>query len=265
MSKRRRKPAAALNARNADPHALYEQAVQQPQIVIGLIEEMFEQVREREPVTLREDFCGTANLSSMWVRSDPERAAVSIDNDAAVLEWAEQHNRRPLLDAAGRLRLLRRDVLDASHKADVVVSLNFSHFIYKTRDDLLRYLRHARRCTKPGGVFLCDAFGGPASINPCLDRRRFSEFDYLWEQRRYDPLTNEIDCRIHFTFRNGTRLNDAFIYDWRMWTLPELREALLEVGFNDVGIYFESEEGFVADVDAVDCDAWVAYLVALRD
>jgi len=266
MSKRRRKPVAALNARNADPHALYEIAVQQPQVIIGLIEEMFEQARDREPVTLREDFCGTANLSALWVRSSDGRSAVAIDNDAAVLAWADQHNRRPLVDrGAKRLRLLNRDVLAASHRADVVVSLNFSHFIYKTRDELLTYLRHARRCTRPGGVFLCDAFGGPESISPCLDRRRFSDFDYLWEQRSYDPLTNAIDCRIHFTFRNGTRLSNAFIYDWRMWTLPELREALLDVGFDDVGIYFESEEGFIADADAVDDAAWVAYLVALRD
>lgn len=265
MTPRPRKPTAALHARNADPHALYELAVQQPQIVIGLVEEMFDQVRDRKPITLREDFCGTANLSATWVCSDPNRRAIGIDNDADVLAWAEAHNRKPLGDAAGRLRLLERDVLTAAHRADVVASLNFSHFIYKRRGELLTYLRHARRCIKPGGAFLCDAFGGPASISPCIDRRRFSDFDYLWEQREYNPLTNEIDCRIHFAFRNGTKLNDAFVYDWRMWTLPELREGLLEVGFNDVGIYFESEDGFIADVDAVDCDAWVAYLVALRD
>lgn len=265
MSAPRRKPLSALGARNADRHALYEIAVQRPDVIIGFIEELFRLDRAPEPRVLREDFCGTAQLASMWVRSGDSRRAVGVDHDADVLAWAERQNRAPLRDAGRRLTLVSKDVLRAGHRSDVTVSLNFSHFIYKRRDELVRYLRHARRCIRAGGLFICDAFGGPGSITPCHDERHFGEFDYIWEQRLFDPMTNQIDCRIHFTFRNGTRLGNAFTYDWRMWSLPELEEALLDAGFHDVGIYFESEDGFVGDTDAIDCEAWVAYLVALRD
>ncbi len=264
MSKPTRKPAASLTARNADRHALYEQSVQRPDVMIGFIEELFDMVRDRRPMTLREDFCGTAHLSSMWALSDDQRRAVGIDHDAAVLAYASQHNVAPLsLDK--RVELIRGDVLGSRRQADVAVSLNFSHFIYHARGDLLRYFAHARRCIKPGGLFICDAFGGPEAIRPCMDERRFSRFDYLWEQRSFDPLTNRIDCRIHFRFPNGSTMRDAFTYDWRMWSLPELRELLTEAGFDDLGIYFESEDGFIAESDDLEYDAWVAYVVAVRD
>jgi SAM-dependent methyltransferase len=262
---RRRKPAAALTARNADPHHLYEVAVQRPEVIVGFIDELFETVRGHLPRVLREDFCGTANLSSTWVRLGDDRRALAVDHDAEVLDWAERHNRRSLGADADRLTLHAADVLAIDEPAEVVASLNYSHFIYKRREELGRYLAHARRCLQPGGMLLLDAFGGPGSIEPCLDERPFSAFTYLWEQRSFNPLTHEIDCRIHFRFPNGSMLRDAFVYDWRMWGLPELRELLEEVGFDDLAIYFESEEGFVADVDEIDPRAWVAYVVALKD
>jgi SAM-dependent methyltransferase len=265
MNARARKPGARMNARTADRRALYEIAVQRPDVMIGFIEELFAQVRRREPRVLREDFAGTAHLSSTWAAGDDRRRAVGIDNDPAVLAWARRHNVETLGEAGRRVELVESDVMDTRRSADVVVALNFSHFIYKRRADLRAYLRHARRCVRPGGMFICDAFGGPGSIQPCADERHFGSFTYIWEQKSFNPLTNETDCRIHFRFPNGSTRRNAFRYDWRMWSLPELRELLEEAGFDDLAIYFESEDGYIADVDAVDCDAWVAYLVALRD
>jgi len=233
--------------------------------MIGFIEELFDHARDRAPRVLREDFCGTAQLAALWTLSDDHRRAIGVDHDPHVLGWARKHNVQPIGDARRRIDLIHDDVVNVRRQADALVSLNFSHFIYHARPDLLRYFRHARRCIKPGGLFICDAFGGPESIRPCIDKRRFSRFEYLWEQRSFDPLTHRIDCRIHFRFPNGTALRDAFTYDWRMWSLPELRELLTEAGFNDLAIYFESEDGFIADFDTVDFDAWVAYVVALRD
>lgn len=254
-----------MNSRRADRHLLYETAVQRPQVVIGFIEDLFRLTRDRKPVLLREDFCGTANLSSCWAASDPLRRSIGVDNDAGVLAWATSHNVQPLGAAAGRVELIESDVLGVGTRADVLVSLNFSHFIYKQRDELRAYLKHAWRCIKPGGLMVLDAFGGPGSITPCADERPFGTFTYIWEQKSFNPLTHEIDCRIHFRFPNGSTQRNAFRYDWRMWSLPEIKELLAEVGFGEVGVYFESEEGFIGDVDAIDCDAWVAYVVALRD
>ncbi len=262
----RKKPSAALSRRNADRHTLYEISVQRPHVIAGFIDELFDHIWHKSPVVLREDFCGTANLASHWIQTNPSRYAIGIDMDSDVLSWADDHNRKPLGSSAKRLNLICADVMKThGPRADVVVSLNFSHFIYKSPDRLLAYFKHARRNLKPQGLFIIDAFGGAGSIEPCIDERPFSEFDYLWEQKSFDPLTNEIVCHIHFRFRNGQVMKRAFSYHWRMWSLPELRELLLKAGFNDIGIYFESEDGFVDKLDIASRHAWVAYIVAAKD
>jgi SAM-dependent methyltransferase len=250
----------AMNAKNADRHELYERSVQHPELVIDLIEHRY----KGRPLVLREDFCGTAQLASMWVASDPKRRAVGVDLDKRVLAWADRHNRKPLGEAADRLELVRSDVMKHAGRADVVVSLNFSHFIYKTRKDLVAYLRHARRCVKPGGLFVCDLYGGPGALAPCRDERDFGSFSYEWEQVSYDVHTARVLNHIHFKFPNRSRLDRAFTYDWRLWTMAELREALLEVGFTKIEAWFEGDEGFERDLDTADYDAWVAYLIARR-
>ncbi len=261
----RRKPPSGLGPRTADRHELYQTAVQRPTVMIGFIEELFEMVRGREPMVLREDFCGTAFLSATWVRSLPGRRAVGVDNDQDVLAWAERMNRQSLGGEAEQLRLVCDDVMAVDAPADVGVSLNFSHWVYHERKQLLAYLKHAHACIEPGGLFVCDAFGGPASMQPCLDERPFGGFKYQWEQVSYDPITGNIRCAIHFKFRNGGVMKNAFEYDWRMWTLPEIAELLTEAGFGEIGVYFESEDGFIADIEEVEYEAWVAYVVALRD
>lgn len=260
-----RKISTGLSAKSADIHQLYEVSVQQPQVMIGFIEELFDFIERPEPKVLREDFCGTAQLASMWVASESGREAIGVDIDAEVLAYAEEKNRVPLGEIAGLLKLVRGDVFEVTEKADVLLSLNFSHFIYKTRSELMTYLKHAKSCLNDGGMLILDAFGGPGSISPCEDERNFSSFTYIWEQGNYNPLTNEIDCHIHFKFSNGTTIRNAFNYDWRMWSLAEITELLEEIGFCDVTVYFESEDGFIGDPEAIDCDAWVAYIVALND
>ena len=46
-------------------------------------------------------------------------------------------------------------------------------------------------------------------------------------------------CHIHFAFPDGSRLKKAFTYDWRLWTLPEIRELLDEAGFSRITVYWE--------------------------
>lgn len=270
-----------LTARNADKHELYEIAVQRPEVVIGFIEDLAEMMerfrgRGRERVTLREDFCGTANLSNMWVRSCEGRKAVGVDCDAEVLAWAKEHHGLQFAVHGSRLtanrkrqtanfRLIRGDVMAVNAKCDVLASLNFSHGIYKTRAEMLAYLRHARRCIRPGGMMVMDTFGGPGAMEKCLDERRFAQFTYQWEQASFNPRTNEIVCHIHFRFRDGSVKRKAFTYHWRLWSLPELREMLLDAGFEEVGIWFEGEEGFIDERDGMNDHAWVGYVVGFRD
>jgi hypothetical protein len=55
----------------------------------------------------------------------------------------------------------------------------------------------------------------------------------------FNPIDHHLVCDIHFRFRNGHTLRRAFHYDWRLWTLPEIEDALREAGFRDVHFYIE--------------------------
>ncbi|HYC76088.1 MAG TPA: class I SAM-dependent methyltransferase, partial [Planctomycetota bacterium] len=88
----------------------------------------------------------------------------------------------------------------------------------------------------------------------------------------FDPVTHDLDARIHFEFKDGTALRDAFVYRWRLWTLPDLREALEAVGFEDVHVLWEgtdprtgSGNGAWRRVERGEaCRSFVAYVVARK-
>ena len=70
-----------------------------------------------------------------------------------------------------------------------------------------------------------------------------------------------------FLFRDGTKLDKAFTYDWRFWSLRELREILEEAGFRDIRVYWdtsddEDHENYVPKARADNQPGWLAYLVA---
>jgi hypothetical protein len=77
-------------------------------------------------------------------------------------------------------------------------------------------------------------------------------------------------CHIHYVFPDNSRLEKAFSYDWRLWTLPEIRELLSEAGFANTTVYWEGTDeasnegdGIFKPADVGDADpGWICYLVA---
>ena len=61
----------------------------------------------------------------------------------------------------------------------------------------------------------------------------------IWDQKAYNPINGDMLCHIHFSFPDGSKIKKAFTYDWRLWTLPEIRELLLEAGFQRATVYWE--------------------------
>jgi hypothetical protein len=57
----------------------------------------------------------------------------------------------------------------------------------------------------------------------------------VWEQREVDAHSGRVVDAMHFRVeRDGeivASIEDAFVYRWRLWSVPELREAMLEAGF----------------------------------
>ena len=64
----------------------------------------------------------------------------------------------------------------------------------------------------------------------------------MWDQQTFDPISGNLVCTIGFEFKDGTRVRDAFRYDWRLWSLPELRDILNEAGFSSVDVYLEKDD-----------------------
>ncbi len=264
-----------------DKYALYTLCVQDPPVLARFLHA----VHGGEPRTLREDFSGPAAICGAWLDVVTRGSAFAVDRDAAPLSRARKDP---------RLTTIRRDVLAEPRKADIIAALNFPVGYWHTRAELVTYLTLSRKRLKPGGVLVCDMYGGSDAFTPGTTTRRLrgpggERVLYEWEQIDADALTGLVHNAIHFTVtppparktaassRTGRtssaprRLRRAFTYHWRLWSIPELTDAMLDAGFDRVDVYDRlgdavDSEGrlYVSPLepgDGLDPN-WVAYLAA---
>ncbi len=258
-------------AEQADRHELYEASVQNVGEECNFISNTFKKLKGRQPLSWREDFCGTASAACEWVRTDDNRTAVAVDIDPEVLDWG-RNNRVSRLNAEqqARLKLIEGNVLNAeTGKVDCVGAFNFSYWIFQTRPLMLEYFRKIRETLVDDGVFFLDAFGGYEAYEEMTEKTKYKDFTYVWDQARYSPVTGEMDCYIHFKFPDKSKLKKAFRYTWRLWSLPEITEMLSEAGFRNPTVYWEGTdkdgEGdgvFTPDGQGEADAGWIAYIVA---
>jgi SAM-dependent methyltransferase len=229
-------------ADTADRHALYEQSVQSTEFEYEFIDTNFQRIRQRVPKLLREDFCGTAQMCCEWVRGRDDNRAIGVDFDPEVLAWGRDHHVAALDEAQQkRVTLLQEDVQTVkAEPVDIVVAMNFSWQIFEQRDTLRRYFASVREALVDDGILFLDAFGGYEAFREMQEKTRHKGFTYVWDQASYDPITGHIVCHIHFHFNDGSKMKRAFTYEWRLWTLPEIREILLEAGFANVTVYWQT-------------------------
>jgi len=270
--KKHKKPDAAAIA---DRHHLYELSVQCAEAEIDFVEQTFRDIRRRKPRSLREDFCGTANVCAEWVRRNNRNTAIGVDLDAEVLEWGRK-NRLADLTAKQRARinLIEGNVLRArSEPVDMLLAMNFSYWLFKERRDLLRYFKAARRNLVDDGVMFLDAYGGYDSFREIDEEREIDDgrdgFTYIWDQDAFNPVNNNLICHIHFAFPDGSVMERAFSYDWRLYTLPEIRDLLHDAGFNKTTVYWQGWDkdgeanGEFYPAEDADADAgWICYIAA---
>jgi SAM-dependent methyltransferase len=282
MAKKGKKGRSARKAIR-DRHYLYTAAVQSVDADLSFFKRVYRARRGTKFRRLREDFCGTAVLAHEWVRRNRENEAWGIDLDGPTLDWGTEHYGPRLGEKAKRLHLLRQDVLDVVRSpVDVVAALNFSYSVFHERAELLRYFETARRSLRPGGILFVDAWGGfdvmaedtesrKIAASKAFDGTRIPGFVYVWEQARFNPVDHRIVCHIHFKLKDGSKIKRAFTYDWRLWTLPELRELMHEAGFASTEVYVEGWDDELDDTDGVfrkrsyfeNQAGWVAYVVGL--
>src|SRR5690606_12871410 len=182
-------------------------------------------------------------------------------------------------EAAARVTLAEADVRDTTLKpVDLIVAMNFSYCIFKTRDELRGYFAAARQNLVDDGAFALEVYGGTEAVVALTDERELrGGLTYVWEQEKFNPIDHHTLCHISWRFRDGSELPRAFTYDWRLWTLPELGELLREAGFSAVKFYFERVEAdddddeyltgtgdFVEHTEIENQEAWLGYVLALK-
>lgn len=269
---------------------LYELCVTEPWRVVRFIEA----AHGGSPRVLREDFSGTGSLARAWTNSSVSRSAIAVDMDPEPLAR---------LTGVDRVRVVRARAEACRLRADVIAATNFPLGYFHDRNALLRYLRGVRTSLTRGGVFVADMYGGADAFTPMKLTRtrrgpRDERVEYTWEQREADALTGLVLDTLSFrvwpspgakstdrpkrrsvaraSVNHPTRpsaprareFSDAFVYRWRLWSIPELRDAARDAGFHKFEVYDEladavDSEGraYVRPVDEGELDRnWVVYI-----
>lgn len=236
-----------------DKHDLYELCVQSPKDLVPLLRA----IHGGDPRVLGEDFAGTAAVSHLWVEREG-CSAVAVDYDEEALGRRGEHP---------RIAKHLKDVYAVDDPCDLLFVGNFSIGYLHTRAELVAYLGHARdRLAESGGVFVCDTYGGESAytiggVHRAHPMAGGKLCRYTWEQHAADPTTGMVTNLIHFRVeRAGViefELEDAFVYEWRLWSIPELRDAMADAGFGETQVYAKL-------ADAVD-DEGNAYVMPVED
>lgn len=230
----------------------YELCVQSARHIVSFLRA----VHGGEPIALREDFSGAGAVSRRWcaegLKDTGDARALCVDLDADAVTRA-----RALADAEGlaaRLRVVQDDALTtrADDPADVVFVGNFSIGYIYSRAALVAYLRASRERLSRGqrgfggGVFACDTYGGAGAFRlGGIERKHPSRgrelIRYTWLHEEADPITSMVTNSISFRVEvDGEVVQEwprAFVYRWRLWSIAELREAMLEAGFAAAEVY----------------------------
>ncbi|MDD9890819.1 MAG: class I SAM-dependent methyltransferase [Gammaproteobacteria bacterium] len=265
-------------ADKADKFDCYQKSVQEPEHEVDIFIQAYKEAYNRKPLKLREDFCGTFAVCCSWVESDAKRSAWGVDLCDETLQWGKDNNLSKLKQKeAKRVTVLEQDVREFNTpQADVLAAQNFSFWIFKTREEVIEYFKIARANLASEGVIVMDMMGGRDCYDSdIIDKRTIVKgkkgFKYHWEQAYFNPVNSDCIFYIHFKFADGSKMKKAFRYDWRFWTIPEVREMLLEAGFRDTVVYWEEDDDD-DDADAVwsrveeapNDYSWLCYVVGIK-
>ena len=259
-------------------YELYELSVQSPDTHALWFDQIYSNTFKKKASHLREDFCGTFQLSCEWIKLRSQNTALGLDLDPEPITYGMDHHFSKLTSRQkSRLKITQKNVLYPTRtQSDLIVACNFSFCIFKKREQLLKYFKSCRSSLKSEGMLLLEIAGGPGMIAPMREKKEVKrtkkeKFTYIWHQKSFDPITHDAQYSIHFKLNSGKTLKDQFTYDWRLWSIPELKDALTDAGFDDVIIYWETEhegEGtdeYVPTEKGDNSYAWVAYVLGIKN
>lgn len=256
-----------------DKYYYYQTSVQSPEVDVEFFDKTYKKINGKEAKTLREDFCGTFSISTEWVKLGKEKKAIGIDLDQEPIDYGKKTYLPQLSEEQqNRVDIINADVMDPKNpKADIVSASNFSYFCFKDRATLKKYFKKAYKGVKKSGIFVVDCFGGTGTMEPVEEETEHNGFSYFWDQDSYDPVNNYAQFYIHFKRKGEKKREKVFSYDWRMWSIPEIREVMKEAGFKKTLVMWEGTdkdgEGdgkFKPVKEGEPCESWIAYIVGVK-
>lgn len=267
----RRRVHKISDKRQFDKYELYRKSVQSPDSDVEFFRDVYRELKKKDPKTLREDFSGTFLISCEWVKYKKHHVAHAVDLDPEPLDYGKRKNLVLLSDEQKkRLHVVEKNVLvPGLPHADIVCAMNFSYFVLKTREQMKAYFKNVLASLNKNGVFVADLFGGSLCQDSNEEKTSYRKFVYYWDQEDFDPVTHHAKFHIHFRLKGKPKEERVFTYDWRMWTIPELRELMAEVGFKKTHVYWEGttkrgdgDGEFQRTEKGEACEAWIAYIAA---
>ena len=258
-----------------DKYDLYLNAVQSPEGDVQFYRERYKEFfgAPKKGLTLREDFCAGGAISCEWVKLHKDNTSCGLDLDDEPMSYGRANYIAKLKpDQQKRVALIKKNVLEKGlPKAHIAAATNFSYYIFRDRKTLTTYFKNVYSSVHSKGLFIVDMFGGTACTDASQDRIPIrSGFTYYWEQKDFDPATNYANFGIHFRYK-GKLYKNVFTYEWRMWSIPEIKEIMLEAGFDDVAIYWEGSKRdgsgngkFDRVTEGEACLSWIAYVIGIK-
>jgi len=254
-----------------DKYFYYIQSVQSPEEDVDFFIKIYQSIYKKRPYIFREDFCGTFITGLKWVQKHPKNKAIVVDKSPDPLLYGKKHHlsQLPVSDHK-RLKVVQKSILSHTlDSADIISVNNFSYFNLKQTHSLLKYFKNVKQQLTKQGLFMIDVFGGSDSTQVAEEAVNHKHFTYYWDQVSFDPITHYGEFHIHFKRKNEKKRKKVFSYDWRMWTIPEIKDLLYKAGFSKTYVYWEQSdengEGtgvFKRTKTGEPCETWVAYLVS---
>lgn len=260
---------------NEYKYTLYEASVQYPKEDAEAYRDYYKIVTGKNAHTLREDFCGTFAFSVEWVKLHPQNKAVCLDIDPKPISYGFKHH-YPKLDIKQqrRIKVLQQNVISkTTPTVDLTVANNFSFNIFHKEETLLQYFKSVHSSLNKNGAFILEMVGGPGFTEKGVETRNIRAkgippFTYYWDQQSYNPITTCGKWAIHFKYKNKKKIKNAFIYDWRLWSIPEVRYTLKKAGFKDTIVLWDCEasknQPYKKTNNGENFECWIAYIAGIK-
>lgn len=223
-------------AQSIDFYSLYTAAFQDPEREMPLLRDEYTQQFGNPPQRLREDFCGTCANGFEWIKLGDQYRAIGIDVDETTIKLAQAKRDSLLLtQEKDRITLIHGDVLDLQlPTGDVVAALNCSFCYFWERHQFKEYLEKCFATISNCGMIALEIYCGADAYNLGCDEIAIEGATAIWEQAKFDPVTNRCLNFIHFRLSDGELIERVFEYDFRLWSPAECIDLLYEVGFSQI-------------------------------